>query len=323
MNTQQPTVSSTSIEMPESIQKMGDNIGQSFNNISQSVSSSMNEFSNQASAGVEDASSGFLNSNSIIAKFAFLILVIIVFLFVLNLGILVIQYFLSPGDSPYLIEGKMNGNKGITKNQDPKKNDSVLIKRSNNESTGIEFTWSTWILIDELGTSTNKYQHIFHKGIDEYNDDDGIAKVTNAPGLYLKQMSTNNNANFASIKVIMATTSQGNESFIEVDDIPLKKWVNIIIRMQNTTMDVYVNGTVSARYNLTDVPLQNYYDVHIGKNGGFIGEISNLRYYDNAINIFEITKIVNAGPNTKNALESSDKQKSYSYLSSLWYTSKL
>ena len=323
MNTQQPTVSSTSIEMPESIQKMGDNIGQSFNNISQSVSSSMNEFSNQASAGVEDASSGFLNSNSIIAKFAFLILVIIVFLFVLNLGILVIQYFLSPGDSPYLIEGKMNGNKGITKNQDPKKNDSVLIKRSNNESTGIEFTWSTWILIDELGTSTNKYQHIFHKGIDEYNDDDGIAKVTNAPGLYLKQMSTNNNANFASIKVIMATTSQGNESFIEVDDIPLKKWVNIIIRMQNTTMDVYVNGTVSARYNLTDVPLQNYYDVHIGKNGGFIGEISNLRYYDNAINIFEITKIVNAGPNTKNALESSNTQKSYSYLSSLWYTSKL
>mgnify|MGYP005623720721 FL=1 len=322
MNTQ-PLPSSTNIEVPESVQSMGDNIGQSFNNISQSVNSSLDGFSQQAEAGI-DASSGFLDSNSIIAKFAFLILVIIVFLFLLNLGIIAIQYFMNPSDSPFLVDGLIDGNKGMIITQDPKLRDSIPIKRSNNQESGIECTWSTWIRIDELksGTEINKYQHIFHKGNNEY-DENGIAKVNNAPGLYIKQVSPDNNANFASLKVIMSTTETGNESFTEIDDIPLKQWVNVIIRLQNTTLDVYINGTVSGRYNLTDVPFQNYYDVHVCQNNGFTGKLSSLRYYDNALNIFQISKIVSAGPNLNTLDDSQKEQKNYNYLSTSWYTSKL
>lgn len=324
MNTQPAVPSSTSIEVPESVQNIGDNIGQSFNNISQSVNSSLDGFSQQAEAGVE-ASSGFLDSNSIIAKFAFLILVIIVFLFLLNLGILAIQYFMGSSDSPYLIDGMIGGNEPQTITQDPKNNKSILIKRSNNQESGIEFTWSTWIRIDELksGTDINKYQHIFHKGEKDNFDEDGIAKVNNAPGLYVKQITPENKANFASLKIIMSTTESGNDNFIEVDDIPLKQWVNVIIRLQNTTLDIYINGTVSGRYNLSDVPFQNFYDVHVCQNNGFTGKLSNLRYYDSALNIFQITKIVNNGPNLT-ALEDSQKlQNNYNYLSTSWYTSKL
>lgn len=324
MNTQPAVPSSTNIEVPESLQNIGDNIGQSFNNISQSVNSSLNGFSQQAEAGVE-ASSGFLDSNSIIAKFAFLILVIIVFLFLLNLGILAIQYFMGPSDSPYLVDGMINGIDAKTISQDPKQSKSILIKRSNNQESGIEFTWSTWIKIDELksGTEIDKYQHIFHKGEKDNFDQNGIAKVNNAPGLYLKQFSPQDKANFASLKIIMSTTKTGNESFIEVDDIPLKQWVNIIIRLQNTTLDVYINGTVSGRYNLSDVPFQNYYDVHVCQNGGFTGNLSALRYYDSALNIFQISKIVNAGPNLTILEDSTGELQNYNYISTSWYTSKL
>lgn len=323
----QPTVpSSTNIEVPEGVQKIGDNISQSFNNISQSVNSSLDGFTQQAEAGV-DASSGFLDSNSIIAKFAFLILVIIVFLFLLNLGILAIQYFMGHSDSPYLIDGMIGGNEAQTITQDPKDKKSILIKRSNNQESGIEFTWSTWIRIDELksGTDFDKYQHIFHKGEKDNFDDNGIAKVNNAPGLYVKQITPidKKKANFASLKVIMSTTESGNENFIEVDDIPLKQWVNIIIRLQNTTLDIYINGTVSGRYNLSDVPFQNFYDVHVCQNNGFTGKLSNLRYYDNALNIFQISKIVNAGPNLTSVEDSQKLQNNYNYLSTSWYTSKL
>jgi hypothetical protein len=324
MNTQPTAPSSTSIELPESVQNIGDNISQSFNNISQSVNSSLDGFSQQAEAGVE-ASSGFLDSNSIIAKFAFLILVIIVFLFLLNLGILAIQYFMGHSNSPYLIDGMISGNQGQTITQDPKDNNSILIKRSNNEESGIEFTWSTWIRIDELksGTDINKYQHVFHKGEKDNFNEDGIAKVNNAPGLYIKQTTNTNTANIATLRVIMSTTESGNDNFIEVDDIPLKQWVNVIIRLQNTTLDVYINGTVSGRYNLSDVPFQNFYDVHVCQNNGFTGNLSNLRYYNSALNIFQITKIVNAGPNLTPLEESQKLQKSYNYLSTSWYTSKL
>jgi hypothetical protein len=106
-----------------------------------------------------------------------------------------------------------------------------------------------------------------------------------------------------------------------VDDIPLKQWVNVIIRLQNTILDVYINGTVAARLNLTKVPLQNYYDVNICKNGGFLGKLSNLRYYDHALNIFEISKIVAAGPNMSTVAKK--EMNNYNYLSTSWYTAKL
>ena len=94
MNTLPPATTASRIEIPQSVQNIGSSISESMNNLSQTVSSSINQFSQQTQTGV-DASSGFLSSNTIIAKFAFLILVVIVFLFLLNLGVLIIQYFMS------------------------------------------------------------------------------------------------------------------------------------------------------------------------------------------------------------------------------------
>jgi hypothetical protein len=321
MNTQPniPTTS-TNIEMPQSVQNVGNNISETMNNLTDSVKTSFDGFSQTAETGVE-ASSGFLSSNTIVAKFVFLILIIIGFIILLNLGILAIQYFTNPsGSSPYLIDGTFSGNQRETIKQNPKDADSILIKRSNNQSSGIEFSWSTWIHIDELNVG-DKHQHIFHKGVNEF-DSNGIAKVNNAPGLYIKNLPSGNSTNTATLKLIMSTTGNTTD-FIEIDDIPLKHWVNIVVRMKNTTLDVYVNGTVAGRLNLQEVPLQNYYDVHIGQNNGFDGKISNLRYYDYALNIFEINKIVAVGPNTNAAKESQKLQDNYFYLSPSWFTAKL
>lgn len=322
--TQQPNMQSapSNIEIPESVQNFGNNISESVNSFTQSVKSSLDGFSQSTEPGIE-SSSGFFSSNTIIAKFVFLIFVLIIFLFLLNLGILVIQYFVNPSSSsPFVIEGKQSGTIADKFQQDPKNNDSLLIRRSNNESSGLEFTWSTWLYINDLKGGTT-HQHIFHKGVNEF-DDSGIATINNAPGLYIVNKSTNTSVNTATLKVVMTTTDVNNSSkFIEVDDIPIKKWVNVIIRMQSTTLDVYINGTVSGRLNLVNVPLQNYYDVYVGQNSGFLGDISNLRYFDHALNIFQITKIVTAGPNTNPAIGSQKLLDNYNYLSSSWFTSKL
>jgi hypothetical protein len=44
---------------------------------------------------------------------------------------------------------------------------------------------------------------------------------------------------------------------ITIPDVPLNKWVNVIIRCQNTTLDVYINGTITRSVELTGVPKQN------------------------------------------------------------------
>jgi len=320
-----PNMAPPDIKMPESVQQATENLGNSINDMKSSVNSNLSEFSNQASAGV-GASASFLQSNTIVAKFAFIILVIVGFLFLMNLGVIILGYFLNPSDSPFIIKGLISGQTGNTFSQDPSVADkSKIIKLSNNERTGMEFTWSVWLFINDLENDPSrprKHQFIFNKGDLKFDPDTNITKVNNGPGLYISPMKNGN----CTIKVIMNTASVNDDkSSIEVDSIPVRKWVNIIIRLENTMLDIYVNGTISGRLNLPLVPKQNYNDINVCKGGGFNGNLSDLRYFNHALSIIEINNIVYWGPNTSPSANSVNTVTSggYDYLSSMWYSKKL
>ena len=93
--------------------------------------------------------------------------------------------------------------------------------------------------------------------------------------------------------------------------------------MKNTILEVYINGVVSARLQFKNVPLQNYYDVHIGKNEGFNGKISNLQYHSEALSIFNINNLVSSGPDLRTFSSKIPSSKNFNYLSNLWYSGKL
>jgi len=95
--------------------------------------------------------------------------------------------------------------------------------------------------------------------------------------------------------------------------------VNVIIRCQNTTLDVYINGTIARSINLIGVPKQNYGDVYVAMNGGFDGYISNLWYYNYALGTSAIQKLVEQGPNTKMIGTSGLSDTLYDYLSMRWF----
>jgi hypothetical protein len=252
----------------------------------------------------------FLDSNSLVAKISFLLLVIFVFIIALQVSISFLGYFFSPSDSPHLIDGMVDANQMIIIPQDPSQAGAKTINRSVNATNGIEFTWSIWLFINDLGTPNNKYQHIFHKGNDTI-DTLGLNYPNNAPGLYI---SPNTNE----LTVIMNTYDVINEEIL-VPDIPLNKWINVIIRCENTTLDVYVNGTITKSVELLGVPKQNYGDVYVGMNGGFDGYISNLWYYNYALGTAAIQNLVKKGPNTKMTGSSAMNMKNPNYLSLRWY----
>lgn len=295
------------------------------------ISDSLGQFSSKISTGVSDT--GFLNSNSIIAKFVFLILVLIVFLFLLNLGVILIQYFTAPSTNPYLSKGMLSGTSAQSIPQDPANKDSQVVYRSNNKATGIEFTWSIWIMVDNVGTDSNKVKHIFHKGTDDHYADKnplvangslvnytGIAGPNNGPGLYMD--SAKNTLYFVMDVISPTLTTVQNAQVIDVSNVPMKKWVHCAFRLQNKVMDVYINGVIVTRRTFDYIPKQNYDDVHIGKNGGFSGNISDLRYYDHALTAFEISKIVYYGPNTSASSLVTKSGSNYDYLGSSWFNSK-
>lgn len=295
-------------------------ISSTIDNLTKNVSNNISQFSNAAIVNA-DASTSYLSSNTLIAKFAFLILVIIVFLFLLNLGIMLIQYFYSPSEDPYLIKGMVSGTDPVTIQQDPNNSDSILIRRSNNESTGLEFTWSVWLHINELEDQKNVYQHIFNKGDTSFSSK-GIANINNGPGLYLINNNSSMNVGSAQLRVVMDSNNKSDNNYIDIKEVPIKKWVHVAIRMQNTVMDIYVNGIIAGRLTMTDVPKQNYNNINVNQNYGFNGKLSNLRYYSRALNVFEINNVVSTGPNLETYLPV-ENTPYYGYLSQLWYSSKV
>jgi len=264
-----------------------------------------------SSTDLGGASSEFLNSNSIISKFVFLILVLVIFIMLLNLGVYLIGYFLRPDTSPYVVKGLINANRKITVTQDPKNSNAVTIYRSNNEDKGIEFTWSVWLYLDGLPRGASK--PIFSKG---------VGSKQKGPAVTFIKQSTESTTNATAktgtgaIKIEMDSVVPNDIDNIPVyiKNVPLNRWFNLAIRMQNKIMDVYVNGVVANRYVFKNVPKQNYGDIEVG---GFNGNLSDLRYFDSALNVFQINNITMAGPNLTSAATAKDTK--FDYLANAWY----
>jgi len=267
---------------------------------------------NSFSTNKSNTNGNFFESNSLVAKFAFLLVVIFGFIILLKFGISIVAYLMSPSQSPHLIDGMVDAKNAIIFPQDPSgNNNTVTIYRSVNERDGLEFTWSVWIYINNLQYLQGQFRHIFYKGNSNLAEN-GLNFPNNAPGLYLAPDSNK-------LIVIMNTFDVINEE-ISIPNIPLNKWMNVIIRCQNKTIDVYINGTVARSLQLTSVPKQNYGDVYVGMNGGFDGYVSNLWYYNYALGTSAIQNIVNKGPNTKLIGNNNGMSNNmFNYLSMRWF----
>jgi hypothetical protein len=268
--------------------------------------------SNKYIAGTQE----FLDSNSIVATFAFIILVFIMFVILLRLGGSFLTWIFSSAEDPVLIDGMIDAEQMVIIPQDPTVSGSIPVLRSVNDVTGIEFTWSVWMYIDNFQYKMNDYKHVFHKGNDNISlsgANIGLNYPNNAPGLYITP-NTNN------LLVLMNTFDNIKEEVI-IKDIPLNKWINVIIRMSaQNQLDVYINGALVKRHILSGVPKQNYGNVYASMNGGFSGYTSELQYFNTAIGMNKIQSIVDTGPDMTMKGAGLTKSKPH-YLSTRWYFS--
>jgi phage shock protein PspC (stress-responsive transcriptional regulator) len=313
--------------------------------------------------------SEFFQANGIVAKLVFVFLVLIAFIVLLKIGVFFLAWLLMPADSPYIVYGLMNGNKPLVFEQDDKSDTSILIKRSNNQTTGMEFTWSVWLNIDAAPSYNSNdndrvYYHVFNKGNphtgqnvtgQQFAGPTSSSSVPLAqiesPGLYIRtttltstdtSVPTDTNAKTLELVVKMTkywdggntTSSSGTSTTtpastleeISVGTIPLKKWIHVAIRLENTIMDVYVNGTITQRKIFDgDYPMQSFGRVYVCQNGGFVGNLSNLRYYNYALSVFDIQNLVYWGPNLLPSKYSRDNMyfsNSNFFFDSSWYASR-
>ena len=345
----------------QTLSSAADSASTAYTGAKESVTNTLDDYS---SKNVINASSGFLNSNGMIAKFLFLILVLFGFVLFFYLGMQIIGFFTGSFNSVYVISGLIPSMTAynVVIGTDPTKSTSsknVPISRSNNQTTGLEFTWCSWLNLKPvpIATGGDKFNLIYVKGsgVDappassSGKIDAGVnVSTTNCPGVYVYNNNNGSSPNPAIANTGNGTTSNlisimidtvatnisdtntntvsSNTQIIDISNIPINKWFHLAIRCQNKSIDVYINGTIYVRSVLAQPPRQNSDSIHVCDSKPAEGSISDLRYFAYALSVVDINGIVNRGPNlTLNAgyasssANNTGKFKNASYLANTWY----
>ena len=305
----------------KSASNLGEKIGKTAGDIKQNIQNKVSNTTEKVKAlsSTQQASKAvgvvqdFMQANSAISKFVAIVLSILVFYILFNVGIYFMSQFLMPTKYAKVVDGLITSNSRMIVSSSPNITSSVPILRSVNQSQGLEFTWNVWYFIKDVTTLTGNGL-IFSKG--EPTDKTTFLGV--CPGAYISKMGDH-------VQLIVAMNTMFDPSLnntaveqIVIKDIPLNKWIHCSIRVQNLSVDVYINGVMTQRKNLQTLPNQNYYDTYVGDQYGFNGYISSLHYYAYALNYDQIQNDYAKGPNM--TLQGQNNQINYKdYLAMKWY----
>lgn len=177
------------------------------------------------------------------------------------------------------------------------------IRRSVDGKYGIEFSYTTWLYLDEWEDNSRYFaidendrrvqlSHVLHKG-------DVLANPNQAPGIWLQRVGNDLRVVFKINTFHTYEDCQGEACYLEkcsVGNIPLNKWFHISLVVINKNVDVYVNGFLKKRCLLKGVPRQNDGDVYLNSFGGFRGFLSRARYFNYALPVWKIEQILKDGP---------------------------
>lgn len=243
------------------------------------------------------------NTFSVIIKI--IIIAIVVLLIVYFCYKVIVDFINTKNDSPYFISSIADGNTPLLISGDK-------VQPSQDSKYGTEFTYSFWIYIKDSNFSTSssasskcstdsKMKNIFVKGSSDYSSDH--LPLLQAPGVWLYPDDNK-------LAITMNTFNNFAER-CDIGNIPVNKWVHITIMLIGHSLDVYVNCNLKKRCKLSGVPKQNYEDLRISNWGGFAGYLSRFRYYNYALEPYQISQICGIGPASPDSLISDQAKPPY------------
>jgi hypothetical protein len=194
--------------------------------------------------------------------------------------------------------------------QNPNVRGHKLLPLSDNERSGAEFSYAFYLWINPSSfRQEDGLLHIMHKG-------NPVPFPLMAPGVFLR-------SNINALRVYMNSSKKWN-NYIDVENIPVKKWVHITVIARANAVEIYLNGNLAKKLNMEDATLyQNFGNLYLFSSrpcmvnmmspesvgdansnklqvfGTYNGNMSNLFYYSYALSYTEIQGLVNEGPSSK------------------------
>jgi len=184
---------------------------------------------------------------------------------------------------------------------------SLTIKNNTfqQDLNGGYFTYSFWLYINGTNQQDNWYTYrynewksIFYRGTQiEVNKDNvqtDIAGLVQYPGFWLTPKINN---------LVIVFQNAGYVERLEINNIELNKWTNIVVVVEYKSVSIYINGLLDRTLNLSQNVLNmSNYNLYIGgdkgisetlKQSGFAGDIAELIYYNYALNYSDIINSYN------------------------------
>ena len=81
----------------------------------------------------------------------------------------------------------------------------------------------------------------------------------------------------------------------DIVNIPLQRWIHVVLVMHNRTLDVFLNGKLARSCTYENVPKYNDGNLYCLDRGGFKGKIGEFRYFNRALDANEIYKYYRCG----------------------------
>jgi len=207
--------------------------------------------------------------------------------------VLIIMFFIHVFRNPYKLSSLQNGQNSATI-----KANSLATNGSNIPSSN--FAYSIWFYVNDFNYRYGEPKVIFGRMGTPSNASSGSSTSSNSsiqgvngldpcPAVVLGAVENNLDISLGCYPGINQTpTTPGGSTVVHtcnVANVPIQRWVNLIISVYGRSLDVYIDGKLVKTCLLPGVAnINNSSDVYITPAGGFDGWTSKFEYYPNSLN---------------------------------------
>lgn len=215
---------------------------------------------------------------------------ILIVIVVIVLVIMLLRYLFV---DPYTLQEIRNGKDASTI--------SASSLATNGDAPSSNFAYSIWFYINDwnyrYGEPKVIYGRMGQPSTDGTGSISGVSGIGPCPAVVLGPVENNVSVSLACFAG--SENAEGGDSVIHtcmVSNIPIQKWVNLVVSVYGRSMDLYIDGKLVRTCLLPGTAkVNNNADLHVTPRGGFDGWTARLQYYPNSLNPQEVWNIYAKG----------------------------
>ena len=219
---------------------------------------------------------------------------IVITIVIIVLMLMLLRYLLV---NPYTLQNLQSGQVSSTI-----KSTSLATNGSSVPSTN--FAYSMWFYVNDWNYRYGEKKVIFGRmgalsGTGS-GSIPGVSGIDPCPAVVLGDIENNISVSLGCYPgVNQSPTTPGGHTVVHtctVSNIPIQKWVHLVVSVYGRTLDIYVNGKLARTCLMPGVAsVNNNADVYVTPSGGFAGWTSKFQYYPSPLNPQEVWNIYRRG----------------------------